>query len=117
MRMLIVRWSRGRDLIEDLPDVIKWNDGTSGTIDDYIRHMTDTNSLDLDPNGWVMRIYPEIVASIWFDSAAKTWVVGGEGIPTESLGLGDRNASDEKIWAKFFESASMYKAQIVRESL
>ena len=114
MRTLVARWSRGRDLVEDLPDFIHWNDGTLGTIDDYTRNLTNTHTLDHEQHGWVMRFFPEIVAKVWFDFAGKTWVVGGEGIPTESLELSNPNASDEQIRANLYALPTKYKAAITR---
>jgi len=117
MRILTARWSRGRDLVEDLPDFIHWNDGTSGTIGDYTRNLTNTHTLDHEQHGWVMRFFPEIIAKVWFDVAARTWVVSGEGIQTESLQLSDPNASDEMIRADLYALETLYRAEIIRESV
>lgn len=116
MRVLIANWSRGLDLVEDRPDRIRWNDGTSATINDYIHHLGDTNTLEHTQHGWEMRMFPEIVAKAWYDAAARTWVVGGEGIPTESLGLSDPDTPDEQIRGNLSASPIAYKAEIIRES-
>ena len=100
--------------MEELPDSICWADGTAGTIDDYIRHSADTHRLDHDEHGWVKRIYPEIIAKVSFDAAARSWIVSSEWLPTESLELSDPNASDERIRGCLYAMPMMYKAEILR---
>ena len=115
MRVLIAHWSRGRDPVEDHPDFIYWNDGTMGNIQDFARHSVDTHRLDHDERGWVMRMYPEIIAKVWYDDDARSWVVGSEWMQTESLELSDPHASDRQIREYLYAMPTIYKAEIVRE--
>jgi hypothetical protein len=112
---LIASWTKDQDASMDEPSLVKWGDGTAATLDDFRKHELDTHTFRFDgSNHLELHIFPDIVAEVTFDRAAKDWVVRGPGVVTVGLELNDPNAKDDEIIAELYTFPIVYRANIVR---
>lgn len=97
MRLIAV-WTRDQDVGTEMPNTMKWDDGTPATMDDFAKHRLDTHTLVAGRNGGMeQHFYPDIVARVEYDWFARDWVVKGSGVTTTALQLHNPDATDDEI--------------------
>jgi hypothetical protein len=95
---LIATWTMGQDPTVDLPASVKWQDGALATVSDYLKHLTDTFTWDLESADGPRRIIrPSIVATASYDQIAGAWTISGHGVTRAVLDVSDPHATDEEI--------------------
>jgi hypothetical protein len=112
---LIATWKPDQDAAIEMPDSLKGEDGTSATVDDFVRHQLDTHTLRSGRHGQIeQHFFPDIVAEVIYDRFAKDWVVKGPRVITAALELPNPDATDDQITAQLFTLPIVYAAKIVR---
>ena len=112
---LTARWENGSDASADTPDLIMWEDGSRGTLDDLRAHNRDTYCLTHPEEGCTqMDIFPEIVAQVSYCEWGCCWGIKGYGVETAALQLTDQNATDQQIHSALFSLPMKYRANIHR---
>lgn len=112
---LVSSWTPSQDPTVDPPAFVRWEDGSPGTITDYISHLDDTHKWVVDASEGIQRIcYPSLTALVKFDDVAGVWAVSGRGVTPAALDLTDPDAPDDQIIAELYTFPMVYRAQIVR---
>jgi hypothetical protein len=114
MKALIAKWTDPEDAIHRDPSVIQWEDGSPATLDDYNARIDDTHIIIHRPQGVELRMFPDIVAEVRYDSMTGVWGVTGLGIPPFALSLTDRDATDFQILGELYEFPIVYRVRIHR---
>jgi hypothetical protein len=115
MRMLTARWATDGNSTLEPPSLIWWADGTPATQDEYQKHLSDTHTWVITPLMSIeRRVYPEIVADVWYCDATGSWVTSGQGVTAGSLELADRDTTDDQIRAELYTFPVIYRARIHR---
>ena len=115
MMDLIATWTRDQDMSVELPNAVRWADGTPATHNDYLEHVLDTHTFVGDcVNGMERRIFPGIVADVRYDSYAQTWTVSGVDVTRSALDLIDADAPDDQIVAALYALPIVYRPNIIR---
>lgn len=114
---LTATWKPDQDAAMDMPDSLKWEDGTPATVDDFARHQLDTHTLRPGRHGQIeQHFFPDLVAEVVYDRFANDWVVKGPGVITAALELHNPDATDDQITAQLFTFPMVYRAKIVRNT-
>lgn len=114
MMALIARWPTEDAMLES-PSVVRWEDGSPATLEDYHKHLVDTHTWVLDSRGGIeQRIFPDIVADVRYDPLAGVWGLSGQSVQPAALSLTDPNATDEQIVAELYTFPLTYCARIHR---
>jgi hypothetical protein len=111
---LIATWTTSEDPTTDLPSVVRYEDGTPTTEDEYLEHLNDTHRWDFGPEG-VQRIsWPSIVATVRYDPIASVWAVSGHGVTPSALDITDPEVPDDEIIAELYTFPMVYRAKVHR---
>lgn len=107
-------WVPGTTL-DDLPDHVVWEDGRTGTIEEYLDHRNGTYRLVRRKNGRTeMHIFPEIVAEAYYCAYGRTWGVRGDGVEATSIPVNDPEATDSQIRIALMSVPMNYRVRITR---
>ena len=112
---LTARWSKNQDPAVDPPTKVTWNDGSSGTVDDFRRHLVDTHTVAFRNGAIEVTMFPDVCADVRYDSFAKTWMVYGPFTGPMSLELPDPETEDGQIGAQLSVLPIVYRARIHRD--
>jgi hypothetical protein len=113
-KTLIAKWNPDQDPTVDRPDSIRWDNGMPATLEDYARHLIDTNASDYGEDGTLaMTMYPDVVADVRYDRSISCWVCHG---PDRKmiLELDDPDVADDQIIAEMSTHPVFYRAVIHR---
>jgi hypothetical protein len=112
---LVATWRRGAEPAHENPTKVRWDDGSSGTVDDYLDHELDTRFWHRNDRGDMeLHIFPHIVADVAFDPLVMDWVMRGRDVTTAALDLHDPCATDAAIEEAVFTFPTVYRIRIVR---
>jgi hypothetical protein len=115
---LTASWINGRDASADMPDLIMWEDGRTGTLEDLCAHNRDTYSLTHPEDGTTqIDVFPEIVAEVSYCEFGGCWGIKGYGVETAALQLTDQNATDQQIHSALHSLPMKYRAVIHRKPI
>jgi hypothetical protein len=112
---LIAVWKNTKDEYYDPPTSVYWSDGSPATLKDYDDHRLDTRKLiDDGPRGHQLYIWPDIVAEVYFCPWGKNWGMRGNGVKSCSLGLTDRDVTEDQIVAALSAFPITYRHTTLR---
>ena len=96
---LFAKWACGEDPSEVNPYLIKWEDGSIGTLEDYAEHYADHQTMLLDSatNEITLILFTDEVADVRFDYYVQRWIYTTPGKEEFTLDLSDHDASDDDI--------------------
>lgn len=116
---LIVYWGPDERANFQIPEEVKWEDGTPATLDDYARHQLDTQCTDRNNRGSVTVIFPDVVATTHYDTAIGHWICQDPKltVPPIVLDETDPNASDETLRSELIMYPVSYKSTFDRSHL
>jgi hypothetical protein len=112
---LIATWTSDQDYSIELPNSVRWEDGSEATLAEYREHELDTYALGMNNAFCVEKlIFPGTIATVRFESSVGDWVVRGPLAMPSALELFDEAASDEQIIAALASFPIVYKTRILR---
>ena len=94
---LLVYWGTDDEADLQIPKAVKWEDGTSATLDDYYKNQCATQTSESTDKGMVTVIFPDVVATVRFDVAKSHWLLQALSGGPIDLEQTDPNASDETL--------------------
>jgi hypothetical protein len=112
---LIAEWTTSQDTSVEHPRSVRWEDGRTATLDDYIKHSVDTHVFCEDyPDRIELHMFPDIVADVTYDKFAGSWVVKDAGFGGWSLDIADPEAKYDELIAAVATFPVVYRARIRR---
>jgi hypothetical protein len=113
---LIAEWGAAQDDMHDLPESVRWEDGSAATLEDYFAHRSDTQRWVEDPSGGMrLHLYPDVIADVRYDGFGRVWGLSGDAVEPEALYVRDPDASDYEITMALSALPMTYRHVIHRD--
>jgi hypothetical protein len=116
---MIVYWGSDDTANFQVPEEVKWEDGSPATLDDYFKNQMATQSSTYTERGSVTVIFPGVVANTHYDVLRCHWVLRDPTSTGDPMVLDetDPNASDEALNQELSSYPFQYKSTFDRSHL
>ena len=94
---LLVYWGTDDQADLQVPNEVKWEDGTAATLVDYYKNQSATQTSFCTEKGLVTVISPDVIATAKYDVAKSRWVLDAPGGGPFDLDETDPGASDQTL--------------------